>query len=520
MKGKKLAGMLLLAALLALVFCAFACADAQSDILAQLKEDETTYAPQVRTLKNGVKIQRTPNTTDMVGNYSMQNGYYLNLYWDKTSYNMKYLDADRRGCGACHTDLASVATNLKGYPHLMFNGNTEGLEIDMNVGQCMICHNYSTGTPDVFTFGNLMHMLHDSGNAAFGKLGGDCWSCHYAAEDGQGMQLWDDVKYSVLRGITPLEADTQDMSFEWDQTTTIDVDDMYDVQWYFDAGGLRRRASIVDELTPDPEHDGIYDAWTIKVDGEVENPFEMTLTELIKEIPPVKATMISHCGDNMIGGPWIANVEVTGIPIKDILAYAGANPEAQTLDSLSQDGNLYNAAMSSVYDDGAYLVLEISGKPLPYRLGYPCAVWVGGQPAWVNNKEVNQLTVRMEPVEIWPAGLPTEDGVSYYKPNVGLCHFADGQIIPAGQSYTFEGYASAWDDTITAIEYSFDQGQTWRRFDTEGADKTRWVYWHMTWQPPEEGAYVLMIRSYCSDGSVTVKPLKYLVNVQAEEVAS
>ena len=509
---KRKTGLVLLVMLVLLAGTVFA--DTQQDILDKLKQDEETYAPEIRTLSNGVQIQRTPNTPDSVGNYSMANGYYLNLYWDKTSYNMKYLDADRRGCGACHTDLASVATNLKGYPHLMLNGNTEGLEIDMNVGQCMICHNYSTGTPDAFSFGNLMHMIHDSGNKAFGALGGDCWSCHYASEDGKNMQLWDEVKYSVLRGISSLSSDDVSAEFAWDQTTTIDVDDMYDVEWYFDAGGLRRRATILDQVSPDPATDGIYDQWTIKVDGAVENPFEMTLSELVEAIPPVKATMISHCGDNMIGGPWIANVEITGIPIKDILAYAGADPNAQTLDSLSQDDNLYNAAMSSVYEDGAYLVLEISGKPLPYRLGYPVALWVGGQPAWVNNKEVNRLTVRMDPVEIWPAGLPTEEGISYYKPNIGLCHFADGQIIEADKPYTFEGYASAWDDTITALEFSFDQGETWTRYETTGADKTRWVYWHLTWQPPQAGSYVLMARSYASDGSVTYKPIRYLVNAK------
>ena len=510
MKHIKWLGVILLL-VFALTACAAASADTVSDVKEQMAQDSAVnYAPQVRTLKNGVQVQRTPNGGDSIG----INSYYANTFFDSMGFNNKYLKADRRGCGACHEDLATVATNLKGYPHLQFASNTEGLEIDMNVGQCMICHNYAGGTTDAFTFGNLMHMLHDGDNKAFSALGGDCWSCHYAAEDGESMQLWDDVKYDVLRGITYITADDVQGEFVWEQETTIDVDDLYDVQWYFHEDGVTRYGELMDGAVPQPETDGIYDQWTITVDGEVDNPFEMTLNELIEAIPPVTTTMTSHCGDNMIGGPWIGNVEITGIPVESILEYAAAKAGTKNICMTTISGDTYNAPIAYAEECGAYLVLSVSGEPLPYRLGYPVSFWIGGRPAWDCGKQIVRLTIENDEVTVWPAGLPTEDGISYYKPNVGLCHFAEGQIIEADEPYTFEGYASAWDDAITAVEFSFDRGETWITCETPDANMTNWVYWHYTWQAPSEGSYVIMIRSVCTDGSATYQPIEYLVNAQ------
>lgn len=59
------------------------------DFWNQIAED---YAPEVRTLSNGVKVQRTPAET---GVYAWQ------ISGKSISYNTYFLDADNRGCGAC-----------------------------------------------------------------------------------------------------------------------------------------------------------------------------------------------------------------------------------------------------------------------------------------------------------------------------------------------------------------------------------------------------------------------------------
>ena len=83
-----------------------------------------------------------------------------------------------------------------------------------------------------------------------------------------------------------------------------------------------------------------------------------------------------------------------------------------------------------------------------------------------------------------------------------------------GEPFTFEGYADGYDDPIVAVEFSLDRGQTWQRFDTEGAKCGVWVYWHYTFTPSEPGAYVLKVRSVTESGLVTETPATMMVNAQ------
>ena len=61
------------------------------------------YAPEVRTLKNGVKVQRTPSEYQITG-WMWQS--------DTISYNTYWLDADHRGCQACHVSLDDLIKNM------------------------------------------------------------------------------------------------------------------------------------------------------------------------------------------------------------------------------------------------------------------------------------------------------------------------------------------------------------------------------------------------------------------------
>ena len=62
--------------------------------------DETSETgAKITVLDEGTKIQRTPDDTG--------SAYYTNPP-DAPSYNMTYLNADERGCGACHSDLAAA----------------------------------------------------------------------------------------------------------------------------------------------------------------------------------------------------------------------------------------------------------------------------------------------------------------------------------------------------------------------------------------------------------------------------
>ena len=100
------------------------------------RQDELNkeYAPEIRTLEDGTKVQRTPT--------EYQCYHWNRPYEGGTSYNNYYLDADNRGCGACHEDLGDALANME-YSHPTVWNDALGSKI--TVDQCMLCHSADDG---------------------------------------------------------------------------------------------------------------------------------------------------------------------------------------------------------------------------------------------------------------------------------------------------------------------------------------------------------------------------------------
>ncbi|MFR1639494.1 MAG: hypothetical protein ACLSVD_10185 [Eggerthellaceae bacterium] len=154
------------------------------------RQDELNkeYAPEIRTLEDGTKVQRTPT--------EYQCYHWNRPYEGGTSYNNYYLDADNRGCGACHEDLGDALANME-YSHPTVWNDALGSKI--TVDQCMLCHSADDG----YEMGTVMHGVHygERNGENFEERGGKCISCHNMTENEQGAELWDVVKYDHLDGI-------------------------------------------------------------------------------------------------------------------------------------------------------------------------------------------------------------------------------------------------------------------------------------------------------------------------------
>ena len=458
------------------------------------------YAPKVTTLASGVQIQRTPDET------------FGGVYHNPAStiyYNNYYLDADNRGCGACHQDLGELLNNMD-YYHVDL---TSSLDFEVTVSQCLDCHSYSPGyVTEINGFGLLIHGLHDDRNAAFSQMGGDCWSCHAATNDGEGVVLWDQVKHEKLRGILDVAEATGE--FTWNQDKTVTGEEAFSYDWLYVPEDYERYANEMAGVEPDP---AAYDEWTITVKGTVENPVTFTLSELIEKAPSVTTTMTIHCTDNPMGGGLISNCEITGIPVSWLLEQAQMKPGSTKLYCRSRDGfnwDTMTTSLENMEECGAYLVYQVDGNPIPYKFGYPVQLWTGGMAANSFIKNVAEIEVADTPVEgEWVyKGWVMEDGEHYYnKPNVGISAVKEGQIIEVGEPFVFEGYAAAFDLDVTAIEISLDRGANWTSFDTTGADRTQWIWWNYTFTPDAEGAYVFTIRAVGSDGSKSDEPVEVMV---------
>ncbi len=464
------------------------------------------YAPRVLTLEDGRQVQRTPNSDgDSV------------FAGAPTAYNTLTLNADNRGCESCHQDgLADLVRNME-YKH--FDLET-GLGTSIGVQDCLMCHNESSWLQHGLTkqFGSLIHGLHNRDS-----FKGDCMSCHSATANGEGLLLWDIAKYDVLSGIN-WTADVQG-DFRYDQDK---LGGSLGLTWW-PMGEADLDVLLNDYFEGAPLDEELFDSWEIAVSGMVDNPFTITLKDLIEQAPSETFISSEQCILNPPAGELLTNAEVTGVPLSWLLEKAGVQEGATTVMPYGADAySGYANTLENINTEGAWIIYEVNGEPLSYLDGYPCRVWFPDHSFPMSVRWVNEIVVDSEEPHynegfgvagvFGGAGswIGDENSTAEFmnKPNVAICGTPEGLVVPAGKPYTFEGYADAINEQLTAVEFSMDGGETWTTFDTSDSDKKKWVYWYFTYTPEDPGAYVLQVRAVSGDGRVSYMPDQIMINAK------
>lgn len=446
--------------------------------------------PRVTTLDNGVQVQTVPS--------------------DDRGWNNAYLDADMRGCNACHV-LEDIVTQMDSYHGVIYYkyNNTQ------SVATCIACHSFYK-----VPLRDTIHGTH-LGKGTFQGMNGSCQSCHYINGDG-GFERWDYVKYDHLNGITDVAADDVKAEIRYDQNVITPIDNMY----YKSVKTVNIEPS--DWLTDDSQIiPSLKEQWEIKVHGEMDNPFTMKLNEMVEKFGTVTQIMSSQCCINGAGESMIFQSEVTGIPLSRVFEYAKVRPDVTTFYAVAYDTygsgkNTYPLNYSFMLENDGILVTEINGQPIPANQGYPVACWVYNASSGNNVKCVNELIVTKEenPAHWALVGdfIDPATGEVFSKPNIGVLSTQSGTIFPAGETVHLEGYADAWDEPILFMEYSFDHGKTWIKVETPENDSRLWTYWYLDFTPDAPGAYLLRMRatSLTNKGEERVSNIytDFLINVK------
>lgn len=469
------------------------------------------YAPQIITLEDGRQVQRVPSEYE-VGAWQK--------FSDTISYNTYYLDGEHRGCSSCHGDLKDLVSNMDYHHPVVWN---YALDNNLGVQQCLLCHGETMGyVKDDHQFGTLIHALHYGTRYgdSFDALGGDCMSCHNATGDGQGTQLWDLVKYDLYFGMNTVAAENVAGELTVDQDKVLSVDEMFSLDWmhtYYDnlRGAAGKNGA---DLPVDQE---FFDTWTITIDGTVNEPYTELLTTLISEAEAAGVVVTKpskiHCDWDPIGGAMISNVEITGIPVSWLIERAGGYTDGTTGVHVIRADESSNRAFPLEKLAESYLVYKIGGEDLTWSTGFPCTNWTEGVDAQIFSKQINHYQVTDADLD-YGANIPcgwivggtsmshggdasASDDVQFTnKPNTAILHLPDGLIIKTGEAYTFEGVADAYDEAITAIEISLDNGNTWVTYDLGQTDPNKWTYWYFTWTPEVEGSYTISARAVTETG--------------------
>ena len=244
------------------------------------------------------------------------------------------------------------------------------------------------------------------------------------------------------------------------------------------------------------------DAWELRVDGLVEEPFTLTFDELLAmRLEEHRITLT--CVSNPVGGDLLGTGTWTGVPVRTLLARAKPLPEADMVLSHSIDGFTASTPLGAMTDDRASLVaVGMNGEPLTPEHGYPVRLIVPGLYGFVSaTKWVTRIEVtRFDRAEAywtqrgWDAEAPILVASRIDVPR-GLDSVAAGEVVVAG---------SAWAQGagVKAVQVRLDDGEWTEAVLGTEANTDTWRQWRVALPDVEPGRHAVTVRAVDQDGTV------------------
>jgi len=262
------------------------------------------------------------------------------------------------------------------------------------------------------------------------------------------------------------------------------------------------------------------DAWWLRVEGDVKNPFAINYEQLL-ELESVTIPVTLECAGNnrsflqpkVKGVQWglgaVGTAQWTGVPLSILLDRAGVKADACEVilegsdhgildDPKSPPGELTFARsipLEKARRD-VLLAYKMNGIDLPAEHGFPVRAIVPGWYAMASVKWLQRIIVTDQPF----TGYYQTIDYAYWKRREAIAELTpltemqvkaqiakptQGDIVPANSSVRVHGAAWMSDGEITKVELSTDGGSSWKEANLLGEPKPNaWRLWEFNWQTP------------------------------------
>lgn len=277
------------------------------------------------------------------------------------------------------------------------------------------------------------------------------------------------------------------------------------------AGLERRYQSVTPFRTPNEDFYRVdvnltvpvvdHDSWTLRIDGMVNRPFELTFNELL-ELPMIERDITMACVSNEVGGPYVSSARWLGVRVSDLLDRAGVKSGADQILSTATDGFTISTPLTAARDGRDMIVaVGMNGTPLPRSHGFPARLVTPGLYGYVGGtKWLSRLTVTTyaQQQAYWTERDWAIDGpvkiASRIDTPVALRPIRAGRVVVAGV---------AWAPTrgIGGVEVSIDDGPWQAAEFGPDAGVDYWRQWYLLWDA-EPGRHTLTVRARTLDGEV------------------
>src|SRR2546427_1272629 len=238
------------------------------------------------------------------------------------------------------------------------------------------------------------------------------------------------------------------------------------------------------------------DAWWVRVEGAVENPFAINYEQLL-ELQSVTVPVTLECAGNnrsfldpkVKGVQWglgaVGTAEWTGVPLSSLLNRARVKANASEVilegadggmleDPKSPPGQLKFARSIPIEKARADVLLayKMNGGELPPEHGFPVRAIVPGWYAMASIKWLQRAIITDQPFTgyyqtIDYAYWERLEAIAELTPltemqvKAQIAEPAEGDVVPANSRVRIHGAAWTSDREITKVELSADDGETW-----------------------------------------------------------
>lgn len=291
-------------------------------------------------------------------------------------------------------------------------------------------------------------------------------------------------------------------------------------------------------LVPDRARNRDPQGWVLKIDGEVDRPLELSLSDL-EAMPAVTLPLMVECGGNgranfdppVRGNPWdrgaVGCAEWTGVRLRDILEQAGLKDTAVYTGHYGEDPPIGQAEpfsrgipIDKAMEEHTIVAYKMNGAPIDPLNGYPARIvvpgWIGSaSQKWVNriwvrdqvhdSAKMTGYSYRVPAYPVVPGSRPPEEDMviatSWVIKSMITRPEPEKKLRPY-EHLTVRGHAWAGDGFVEKVEVSTDYGQHWHTAELrEPPNRYAWYTWETRTQFPGKGYYEIWARAYDTEGN-------------------
>lgn len=229
----------------------------------------------------------------------------------------------------------------------------------------------------------------------------------------------------------------------------------------------------------------------VNVSGNIAKSFSIDISELDDQ-----QGVLMGCSC-MTGSPF-GQAYVVGVPLSTVVEMADLEEGVNTLTAYGADGYGQPIPLRYALEKEALLVYEVNGQPLRSTEDSAVQLWMPETVAHYFTRNIVDIALTREDVE------PSVQSVDpFYRNKIEITNRVTDGALRVGDQISFEGVADDLGSPITAIEFSFDDGDTWTVCATDGATADKWVNWSFTTSFDTPGDYHMIARARTADGVVS-----------------